>query len=114
MTAPTVRPAIPGDEVRIKQIAVANGMFDADEVDVFDQLLDGFFDGSMESHEWLVAEHGERAVGGADVAPEPSGHHVWNLYFLAVAPEAHGTGAGSVLLRHVEAMLREQAPNTLR
>ena len=49
-----------------------------------------------------VAEHDERIVDGTYVAGELFGDRIWNLHFLAVAHEAHGAGAGSALLRHVE------------
>ena len=49
-----IRAATPDDVERIKSIAVAAEMFTADEVSFFDEMLAGFFDGSMEGHRWLV------------------------------------------------------------
>ncbi|MFW2334350.1 GNAT family N-acetyltransferase [Ilumatobacter sp.] len=110
MSTPTVRPACRGEEARVKQIAVDSGLFDEDDVDAFDEMLGGYFDGSLKGHQWLVAELDERIVGGAYIAPEPFGDRVWNLYFLAAAPEAQGEGVGTALLQHVEARLREMGP----
>ena len=52
-------------------------------------------DGSLEGHMWLVATEEGRPLGAAYVAPEPFADRVWNLYFLGVAPEAQGRGAGN-------------------
>lgn len=110
MSTPTVRPAFRGEEARVKQIAVDSGLFAEDDVDAFDEMLGGYFDGSLQGHQWLVAELDERIAGGAYFAPEPFGDRVWNLYFLAAAPEAQGEGVGTGLLQHVEARLREMGP----
>lgn len=48
----------------------------------------------------------DRVVAAAYLAPEPFADRWWNLYFLAVKPRLHGTGAGSQLIEHVEDVLR--------
>lgn len=102
----SVRTARSDDRDPIKRIAVDAGLFTADDVEMFDEMLDGFFDGSLVDHSWLVAERGGAVVGGAYVAPEPFGDAVWNLYFLAVDPDAQGSGAGTTLIEEVEALLK--------
>ena len=52
-----------------KSIAVAAEMFTADEVSFFDEMLDGFFDGSIEGHRWLVLED---PSGVVQTAAKPS------------------------------------------
>lgn len=86
MTTPTIRTARSADADDIKRVAVDAQLFSADEVDVFDEMLAGFFDGSLVGHMWLVAEVDDRVVGGAYVGPESFGDRIWNLYFLAVDP----------------------------
>lgn len=103
-----VRPAAANDLGRIKQIAVESGMFPLDEVDFFDEMFEGFLDGSLEGHRWLVAESADgRLVGAAQVAPEPFADRMWNLYFIAVEPGSHRTGIGAALIANVEAALRQ-------
>ena len=103
----TIRNARPDEGTAIKQLAVAAEMFGPDEVDFFDPMLAGVFDGSLEGHRWLVSETSEGAlVGAAYLAPEPYADRMWNLYFIAVDPSAQGQGVGRQLLETLEADLR--------
>ena len=45
------------DLERIKEIAVAAGMFSLDEVEFFDEMFAGFLNGSVEGHHWLVSQY---------------------------------------------------------
>lgn len=90
-------------------------MLAEDEVGFFDETLAGFADGSMVEHEWLVVEN-ERGdvVAAACYAPEPFADRMWNLYFIAVSPTAHGRGLGTSLVRHIEHELRSRGEETAR
>ena len=112
-----VRAATSADTDQIERLALDNHMFQPDEMGDFREMLAGYLDGSMEGHRWLVAESPERpgtVVGGAYVAPEPFADRMWNLYFLATAPDAHGSGAGTALIEQVEADLRSAGPDVAR
>lgn|GEM_PF-170521 len=103
------------DAAAIKSIAVDAKMFTDEEVGFFDEMLAGFDDGSMEGHEWLVAENERGAVvAAANYAPEPFAHRVWNIYFIAVSPAAQGQGLGSSLVRHIEEDLRSRGEEIAR
>lgn len=103
----TIRDAQPGEGPAIKQLAVAAELFGPDEVDFFDPMLAGVFDGSLEGHRWLVSETAEGTlVGAAYVAPEPYADRMWNLYFIAVDPAAQGHGVGRRILETIESDLR--------
>ena len=111
MTQIDVRTATPADSDQIKQLALDNHMFEPDEMGDFDEMLQGFFAGQLDGHQWLVATRGADNPGGdvvaaAYYAPEPFSDRMWNLYFIATAPDAHGTGAGTALIGHVEQQLR--------
>ncbi|MEM7323379.1 MAG: N-acetyltransferase [Actinomycetota bacterium] len=106
MTNLTVRAATPADADQIKRLALDNNMFEPDEMGVFDEMLSGFFDGSLDDHRWLVAGDGETVAAAAYVAPEPFADRMWNLYFIATAPDQHGSGAGTTLIEHVQDQLR--------
>ncbi len=111
----TIRPAIDGDATVIKQVAVDAKMFSAGDVGFFDDLLAGFLDGSLSEHRWLVLEDSEaRVVASAYYAPEPFSDRVWNLYFIAVSPNAQGGGLGGALLQHVEDDLRARGEERAR
>lgn len=119
MTNLDVRAATPADADQIKQLALDNNMFEPDEMGDFDAMLAGFFDGSLDDHHWIVAEHDSgsgRIAAAAYYAPEPFSDRMWNLYFIATAPDQHGTGAGTTLVEHVESRLRalgEESARTL-
>jgi len=102
-----IRTAVPNDLAAIKAIAVAAQMFDIEEVDFFDEMFGGWLDGSIDGHQWLVAEGDDRAVvAAANYAPEPFADRLWNLYFIAVDPSEQGRGRGGALMHHVESELR--------
>lgn len=89
-------------------------MFDLDEVGFFDEMLSGFFDGTMEDNHWLVTEHDDAVIAAAYNAPEPFADRMWNLYFIAVDPARHGRGAGGRFLSEVEDQLRARGDDMAR
>ncbi len=111
----TVQHARPEHTETIKAIAVASGLFAQDEVEFFDPMLAGFFDGSMEGHEWLVlTDETQQVIASAYFAPEPYADRMWNLYFIATNPAAQGSGAGTALLTHIEQTLRARGTDHAR
>lgn len=118
MTNLDVRAATPADTDHIKQLARDNHMFEPDEMGVFDEMLAGFFDGTLDDHHWIVAadEDSGAVAAAAYYAPEPFADRMWNLYFIATAPEHHGSGTGTMLIERIEAHLRhlgDEAARTL-
>ncbi len=115
MTTLNVRAATPPDASTIKQLALDNGMFALDELGDFDEMLTGYFDGTLPEHRWIVAvDDRDVVVGAAYVAPEPFADRMWNLYFIATDPERHGSGAGTALLGSIEAELSHAGPASAR
>ena len=109
MTTFNIRRAQPGDVDEIKNLALVNNMFGPEEVGIFDEMLAGFFDGSLDGHQWIVAEE-EASLSSisaaAYFAPEPFSDRMWNLYFIATDPEQQGSGLGTMLIEHVESELK--------
>lgn len=102
----TIRPATADDLDRIKEIAVAVDMFNTEEAEFFDDMINSALDGSLEGHTWLVVEDADGiVVSAAQFAPEPFADRMWNLYFIAVHPTVQGQGIGSAIMAHVEADL---------
>lgn len=115
MTSTSIRIPTPIDVEPIKQIAVAAKMFSVEEVGFFDEMLSGFFDGSLAEHRWLVVDDSRgRVIAAANYAPEPFADLMWNLYFIAVAPEAQGQGLGGSLIERVEQDLRDRGDDVAR
>ena len=110
-----IRPAIAGDADAIKGLALDNGMFAPDEMGEFDEMLSGYLEGTLAGHSWIVLEdESPELVGAAYYAPEPFADRMWNLYFIAVRPGGHRSGAGRALISHVEDALRSQGDGVAR
>jgi len=116
-----LRPATPADTEQIKQLALDNNMFEPDDLGDFDEMLAGFFDGSLQDHHWIVVEAtadtspGPRTIAAAAYyAPEPFADRMWNLYFIATSPNQHGVGAGTTLIEEVENRLRALGQTSAR
>ena len=116
LTQFNIRAAEPGDAEAIKNLAVVNNMFAAEEISFFDELLAGFFNDSLEGHQWLVATGYDPSaiLAAAYFAPEPFADRMWNLYFIATDPDQHGSGVGTELIEHVESELRSSGEDVAR
>jgi ribosomal protein S18 acetylase RimI-like enzyme len=110
----TIRSAERDDIGPIKQLAVDNQMFGPDEVAFFDETIGGYLDGNLPHDLWIVAERDRRPIGAAYVAPEPFGHLVWNLYFLATEPTSHQTGIGTQLIATIQHHLEDLGSDRAR
>lgn len=113
MTLPT-RPARPADRRAVLDLALDNRMFAPDELGGLEAAFDDALAAGDGSAGWAVAELDGSVVGAAHWAPEPFSDRLWNLYFVAVDPARHGTGAGTALVDHVEAHLRALGPGQAR
>lgn len=111
----SVRSPKMSEAAQIKNLAIATHLFEPEETAFFDDLLAGYFDGSRADNYWIVTESavGE-LTGAAYFAPEPFSDRMWNLYFIAVAPECQGQGLGSSLMEAVETQLHGFGPDVAR
>lgn len=110
-----VRPAAEGDVLSIQRLAVDNGMFAADDMAGFDEVLRGYLDSLDGQHRWIVAVDADgRVAGAAYYAPEPFADRVWNLYFLAVDPQLHRSGVGTTLVAEIEQALSDAGEQVAR
>lgn len=62
---------------------------------------------------WLTVESHRSVVGVAYCAPEKLTEGTYNLYLIAVHKRDHGKGVGSMLIRHLENLLRTQGHRIL-
>lgn len=102
MPEPSIRIPTGSDVERIKQIAVEAGMFSPEEAGFIDDMLAGFFDGSLAGHRWVVVDDTSGRASRSPLRLEPFADRVWNLYFIAVAPDKQGHGLGCSLIHHIE------------
>lgn len=110
-----VRALAAGDVASLRRIAVAVGLFQADELGALDERLSGYLDGTLEGHGWLVAQCREgEVIGAAYFAPEPFSDRVWNLFFVGVTPKHQASGVGRALIEHVEDTLRQAGEASAR
>lgn len=106
-----------GEDVdAIRALAFENQMFAPDEMDDFDSRLTGYLEGTRPDDRWIVTGDDDSGglLGAAYYAPEPESDRVWNLYFIAVRPDAQRRGVGARLLRYVEGTLRDRGPEVAR
>ncbi len=109
------RPPRPRDVTQIQNLAVAAGMFPPDGVGFFDDLLQGFFSGSLVDNYWHVAsDPHDTIIAASYVAPEPFADRIWNLYFICVSPTHQRRGIGESLLKANKDMLRGLGSATAR
>ena len=114
-----IRPVLPADRNRIREILVATARFSRVEVGWAMELVDLALD-HPEKREYsiYVLEEPEsgpsRAVQGyVCFAPTPLTEGVYDLYWIAVDPKRQGQGYGQVLLRFVENEVRRQSGRML-
>jgi hypothetical protein len=91
-----IRAVVNADLWAVKAVAIETELFTAEDIGGFEDMLQGFLDGSLTDHFWIVLEDGADAiVGAAYYAPEPFSDRMWNLYFIGVRSGFQSTGVGS-------------------
>lgn len=109
-----IRLMTPDDSAALIAIAVAAGMFLANETEALDKVLADYFSGNLDDgHTWIVDEQEGEPRGVAYYAPVPMTEGVWNLYMIAVHPDCQGQGHGTALLQYVENVLRANGERLL-
>ena len=114
------------DRSRVNEILAATGAFTDEEIDVALELFDVAYpaDGDRpsvaaltsryEDYEFVGARDAEGALlGYACFGPTPSTDGTFDLYWLAVHPDAQGRGAGRRLLAWVEEELNQRSARLL-
>jgi ribosomal protein S18 acetylase RimI-like enzyme len=99
MTAKSIRPLIAADVPALKSVIDATGLFPGDLLDgmVADYLADNA-SGEM----WLVDADAEGLRGLAYCAPERMTEGTWNLYLIALHPDAQRQGRGTAFVAEIE------------
>lgn len=104
-----VRPMVRDDLPAIAPILDATGLFPAE---MLADMAAPFLAGDA-PHIWLTASIDGRRCGFSYCEPERATDGTFNLLAIAVMPEDHGKGIGSMLVAALEARLRAQAARVL-
>lgn len=96
-----------GDRPAIAAILEGSGAFRAEEIAVGLELVDETLNpGPPTDYRWVLAERDDELVGFACFGPVPLTEGTWDLYWIAVAPDAAREGIASRLDAAVESAVR--------
>lgn len=91
---------------QVEGILRATGVFREDEILVGLEVLDSYLAHPEQDYTALGAfTPGGELLGFSIHGPTPCTLGTWDLYWIAVSPEAQGLGVGTVLLKEVEGRL---------
>ena len=94
----TLRELRPDDRPAIAGILESSGVFHAAEVAVGLELVEESLNpGPSTDYVWFLAERDGRVVGFACYGPVPLTEGTYDLYWIAVHPDAQGSGVASKL-----------------
>jgi ribosomal protein S18 acetylase RimI-like enzyme len=108
VTRIAVRPLHPTHRSEIDEIVRSTGVFSSGEVAVALEVLDAGLAGDT-GYELLGAFDRDRLIGYACFGATPATDRTYDLYWIAVRPDAQRTGAGSALMAEVERRLASRA-----
>jgi ribosomal protein S18 acetylase RimI-like enzyme len=101
-----IAPLEPLHRRAVERLLNATGVFRESEVAVALEVIDSYFILPEGDYTALGAfTRGSELLGYVCYGPTPCTVGTWDLYWIAVAPEAQGSGVGSQLLQEVERRL---------
>jgi ribosomal protein S18 acetylase RimI-like enzyme len=87
-------------------LSVCTGLFTAEEAEgLLGGVLDALASGELpDGHAAVTCRESptDPAAGWAYFAPDQYAENVWNVWWIGISPDYHGTGAAQTLLSHVE------------
>jgi ribosomal protein S18 acetylase RimI-like enzyme len=102
----SISPIEPHHRSSIQDLLRATGVFRESEVQVALEVIDSYFILPEGDYTALGAfTRGSELLGYVCYGPTPCTMGTWDLYWIAVSPEAQGSGVGSQLLKEVERRL---------
>jgi ribosomal protein S18 acetylase RimI-like enzyme len=111
----TVRPLRRGDRPFVERLLHETQVFTKAEIDCALELIDVYLNvaGQRDYLLFCAVDDKDRVQGYVCFGPTPLTDALWDLYWIAVAPELQKRGIGALLLKFVEAHVREQAGRRL-
>ena len=111
MTAVSIGPLLTSHRSEIESIVRSTQVFSDDEIVVALEVFDAAFEET--DYELVGAFQGDRLVGYACFGATPSTDRTFDLYWIAVRPDAQRTGAGAALMTEVERRLADRRARML-
>jgi ribosomal protein S18 acetylase RimI-like enzyme len=103
---PSIRPIVPSDRPRIKEIVVSSKKFNPEEIATALELVAEFLKkGEKSGYIIIVLEDGKKhpsVQGYACYGPTPLTQGVYDLYWIVTDPAVQGRGFGRRLIEYVE------------
>ncbi len=97
-----IRPTIREDQEPILRILERTGYFTPEEIKIADELLNSYFDHSLESGYWTYTALTDKVAGYVCYGPTPLTEGTYDIYWIAVAPDVQGRKIGTELLTFAE------------
>ncbi|HXK61109.1 MAG TPA: GNAT family N-acetyltransferase [Acidobacteriota bacterium] len=95
------------DVDEIRALVTATGFFSEEEVRIAVELVQEALDLGIDSgYHLVIAEDGGRVLGYTCYGPIPGTDSSYDLYWIAVHPDAQGRGLGKTLLKKTEEYIR--------
>lgn len=102
------RPLRPGHRAQVCEILTESGMFRPDEVGVGLEVFDEHVTDPEDYRAVAAFRPARRLLGFTFYGPTPCTIGTWDLYWIAVRPEAQRSGIGRALLERTEARMRDE------
>jgi acetoin utilization deacetylase AcuC-like enzyme/ribosomal protein S18 acetylase RimI-like enzyme len=98
----------PEDPERIRRLVSITGFFNAEEIDVAEELVrERLSRGEDSGYYFIMAEHYGRLVGYACYGPIAGSANSYDLYWIAVHPDFQRRGMGRRLMRESERLIHK-------
>ncbi|RPJ56034.1 MAG: GNAT family N-acetyltransferase [Acidobacteria bacterium] len=95
------------DPDQIRALVAATGFFTDEEVGIATELVEEALKrGDQSGYLLLVAEEDDRVLGYTCYGPIPGTDASYDLYWIAVHPDAQGRGLGKILIRETEKQIK--------
>jgi len=102
------------DGSQIIHLTAAAGVFKPGEVACVQELWDAYLrQGEASGYDFLVYRNGDPLLGYTCFGPHPLTEGTFDLYWIAVDPQARGQGIGHALLTRVEDEVRARGGRML-
>jgi ribosomal protein S18 acetylase RimI-like enzyme len=106
----SIRPIVAADLPALKSVVDATGLFPGE---LLDGMLAGYLGANATGEMWLVDVGAEGPRGIAYCAPERMTEGTWNLYLIAVHPNAQRQGRGTGFVAEIERLLHARRARVL-
>ena len=103
----TIRAMTAADKPAVMALLRDTPEFEPSEVPVAEEVLDCYLASPGEGYRTLVAEDSAEVIGYICFGSTPLTAATWDIYWMAVARQRRGQGAGYMLLRQAEKDIKQ-------